>query len=168
MDVYLMIRPWNRLTEEARVNGEKDTHPRSNHMGDIIEVRPATMDPWSTPTERTKFYFLKVTGIPNAKAKKFAERLLEQETTGDALDGTRQNLRPRLRGLCGPDVTPAKAKAWIEARFGPAVLGNLRAYFNGTTEQPESAVLSVTYAKFKAKVWNKTSSGYVTDAELEE
>lgn len=155
VDAYLMIRPWNRRTETARVAGKGETAPESNHIGDIIEVRRANASPWSTATERTMFYFLRVNGIPQSVAEKVRDRLLS--FAGD---------RPRGFGLGGADVTPAKALAWLKAQF-PGASSNFDAYFNGDTEQPEAAVLSISWDNLKTRVWDKLKARLATAAEME-
>ena len=155
VDAYVIIRTWNRLTEPARLVGLTEMDPESNNVGDVIEIRRANMDPWSTPYERTKFYFFKLTDIPVAVAVKVQERLI-----GD-LGTWRRNF-----SLNPGDVRPVKVVNWLKKEF-PSHSANFAAYFNGTTEQPVSEVLSISWPNFRARIWNKVAARVATQAELE-
>lgn len=160
VDAYLMIRPWNRLTQCARLRGDGEEANTSNNVGDVIEVRPASWSPWSTAKERTSFYFVKVTDIPTSVAQRVREKLLERREESETVS------IPRAFGFSGGNVSHAAALTWLKNQF-PAASANFDAYFNATTEQPEAEVLSISWANLRKRFWHKKLNRTATTEELE-
>lgn len=161
-DVYLLVRTWHRKTQSAHDAGEGEESIRSNHIGDIIDVRTASqfaLSPYSV-TERTQFFCFKVTGVP----VKALEKLIKPQMAFDAHD-EEFILRPRRFSLCGPNIS--QAKNYIVNNFGAGVVAHLQAYFNDDTELPIDEIKSMTWANFRAKVWNKVSGLAATVDDLE-
>ena len=66
MIVELLIRTTNRLTEAARLAGQDETGPLSNHVGDVIEIRQNNHD--HSNVELREFAVIRVPNFPSDAA----------------------------------------------------------------------------------------------------
>lgn len=167
-DVYVRFRTWNRRTQSALNVGGDETHDKSNHIGDVISMKDASLGTMYSARERTTGYILRINGVPDKPLKKFIQRYTTDHATLVDEEGLPIQVFQRPRRFCLlPSTTKATALAYVSATFAPAIVTNIQTYFNKTTEQPVDDILTISWDSFKDKVYDKVMARFATVQEIE-
>ncbi len=165
-DLYLLFRTTNRRTETAAQHGQDDQGSRSNHVLDLVVHRWAEdyeTCPF-TPTERTAFFLVKVTDIPDLRKQGVLAAIYKKDAIYE--EGiVKDLLRPKLRGLAGPSNNFVDAVDHLKSVW-PKGKRIIDEYFNNTTEQPENRIPEIPVATFRELLWDKAQGRPVTEEEL--
>lgn len=166
MDVWVLLRTTNRKTHSCHLVGETDQDTHADHIGDVVAWRtfgptdpvPEGSADFFSPHEMTRFFCIKIVGIPTQAAKKLKKRHKHEVLSV-------QLAIPRSYRLC-KEVKKAKALTWLKNHYSAAAR-NFQSYFNNDTLQPYDEIINAPWSVVRDKVWDTLNDRLATAKEME-
>lgn len=162
VDVYLRIMTRNQKSQYAvTYDGGNETTPRSVNVGDIRGFYIQSVWEQTSDYMRTVYFWVKVTGVPNAIAVKFYEKLKMVVHDGNGVP-----LYQSAFSLAGPNRTYSQVKSWLQSNY-PDAFDYVQTYFNREATVPIDGVFSVPYTWMRAHIYDKRNDGWADPTEFE-